>query len=236
VAEARARLGIGDHELVVGAVGTADWRKGADLFLQVAARVRRVAPELAVRFLWVGRSLPHDAVHHRVDVAGLGLGGTVSFVGEVADPGTYLSLMDVFCLTSREDPYPLVCLEAATLGVPVVTFANGGMVELAAADGPEPLLGCVPYLDVEAMADAVVERLVRPDRGAREGARLRAWVLDHHLSAVGARDIGVVLDGLRAEWEAEDGRPEDGTASPGVPGADRTGGEGRAAAAAPGPA
>lgn len=203
VSAARARLGIGDDELVVGAVGTAEWRKGADLFLQVAARVRRLAPELPVRFLWVGRSLPHDAVHQRVDVAGLGLGDVVTFVGEVPDPGTYLSLFDVFCLTSREDPYPLVCLEAATLGVPVVTFANGGMVELAAADGPEPLLGCVPYLDVEAMADALVERLSQPERREREGARLRSWVRRHHLSSDGARDIGVVLDGLRAGWADE---------------------------------
>lgn len=203
VAAARARLGLRGDELVVGAVGTAEWRKGADLFLQVAARVRRLAPELPVRFLWVGRSLPHDAAHQRVDVAGLGLGDVVTFVGEVPDPGTYLSLFDLFCLTSREDPYPLVCLEAATLEVPVVTFANGGMVELAAADGPEPLLTCVPYLDVEAMADAVIEQLTRPEQRARQGARLGARVRAHHLSSVGARQIGAVLDELRTEWAAE---------------------------------
>lgn len=201
---ARRQLGLTGDELVVGAVGTADWRKGADLFLQMAARVRRQAPDLPVRFIWVGRSLPHDAIHQRVDVAGLGLGDVVTFVGEVPDPGTYLSLMDLFCLTSREDPYPLVCLEAATLGVPVVTFANGGMVELAAASGDEPLLGCVPYLDVEAMADAVVERLRDREAREREGARLRDWVVDHHLSAVGAADIGRVLDGLQAAWERAD--------------------------------
>lgn len=212
VEAARNRLGIGAHELVVGAVGTADWRKGTDLFLQMAARVRRIAPELPVRFLWVGRSLPHDLVHQRADLAGLDLADHVTFLGEVPDPGTYLSLFDAYCLTSREDPYPLVCLEAATLGVPVVTFDNGGMVELAGADPPEPLLTCVPYLDVEAMAEQVVELLGDPERRTRQGSRLQAWVRGHHLSDVGARDIGEVLDRLRARWRAED-RLEEGAPS-----------------------
>lgn len=198
VARARARLGIGPDELVVGGVGTADWRKGADLFLQMVALVRRRAPELPVRFIWVGRSLEHDALHHRHDIAALGIADAMTFVGEVPDPGSYLGMMDLFCLTSREDPYPLVCLEAGALGVPVVSFANGGMVELAAAGGDEPLLDILPYLDVEAMADRVIALAADEGRRRRSAERLQQWVVDHHLSAVGAADVGMVLDDLLA--------------------------------------
>jgi glycosyltransferase involved in cell wall biosynthesis len=198
VASARTGLGIGPDELVVGAAGTADWRKGADLFLQVAARVRRIAPDLPVRFVWVGRVMEHEGAGHRHDVEAAGLDDHVTFVGEVADPASYVSQVDVFCLTSREDPFPLVCLEAGALGVPVVTFANGGMVELAAAGDAEPLLAAVPYMDVEAMADAVVGLLRDRDAARRAGARLQDWVVDHHLSDVGAAEIGELVDRLIA--------------------------------------
>ena len=193
VRRARAALGLADDELVVGCMGTADWRKGTDLFLQMAALVRRRAPELKVRFVWVGARPEWEAIGHNADVAGLDLGDIVTFAGEVADPASYLRLMDVFCLTSREDPYPLVCLEAGALGVPVVSFDNGGMQELAMASGEEPLLTRIPYLDVEGMADAVIERLASPSLRTSEGARLQEWILDKHLAERGAPDIGLVM-------------------------------------------
>ncbi len=194
---ARRSLGLADGELVVGSMGTADWRKGTDLFLQMAALVRRRAPELKVRFVWVGRRPEWEAIGHNADLAGLELEDIVTFTGEVADPASYLSLFDLFCLTSREDPYPLVCLEAGALGVPVISFDNGGMSELAEADGIEhPLLTRLPYLDVEGMTDAVIERLREPESRAAEGARLQDWVLDKHLSQRGAADVGVVVADL----------------------------------------
>lgn len=195
VEAARAALGLRPGELVVGAVGTADWRKGPDLFLQVAARIRRVVPELPVRFVWVGRTMPHIQDGHDLDVQRAGLTDVVTFTGEVPDPASYLSLFDVLCLTSREDPYPLVCLEAALLGVPIVTFANGGMVELAEADGEgAPLLAVVPYLDVEAMADELTVLLRDRDRASAAGERLAAWVSAHHVTSIGAAALAEAID------------------------------------------
>jgi len=194
---ARASLRLADGELVVGSMGTADWRKGTDLFLQMAALVRRRAPELKVRFVWVGKRLEWESLAHRADVGGLDLDDIVTFTDEVSDPASYLSLFDVFCLTSREDPYPLVCLEAGALGVPVVSFDNGGMRELAIADGVErPLLTRIDYLDVEGMADAVIGLLRDPEGRAASGDRLRDWVVDKHLSPVGAADVGGVVTDL----------------------------------------
>lgn len=208
VAAARAELGLAPGELVVGAAGTADWRKGTDLFLQLAARVRRDAPDLPVRFVWVGRTLDHHQDGHEADLALADLGDRVTFTGEVPDPESYMRHLDVFCLTSREDPYPLVCLEAALLGVPVVTFDNGGMAELAIADGADdPLLTAVPYLDVEAMAAAVIDLLRAPDDARRSGARLGAWVAERHVSEVGAAELASVIDAALAAGPAVAGAP-----------------------------
>ncbi len=196
---ARARLELTDDELVVGAVGTADWRKGTDLFLQMAARVARTAPDLRVRFVWIGHQVEHFEGGHAADVAAADLDGRVTFTGEVPDPASYMRHFDVFCLTSREDPYPLVCLEAALLGVPIVTFANGGMVELGRADGDDdPLLAAVGYLDVEAMADEVVALLRDRERARRTGSRLRSWVADRHVTEVGAAELADVIEHVHA--------------------------------------
>jgi len=60
--------------------------------------------------------------------------------------------MDIFALTSREDPFPLVMLEAAAMEVPMICFGKSG-------GGPEFAAGgagiVVPYLDVRAFASEV---------------------------------------------------------------------------------
>ena len=57
----------------------------------------------------------------------------------------YFSIFDVFALMFREDPFPLVCLEAALLEKPNLCFARaGGASELVESDSGF----VVPYLDL----------------------------------------------------------------------------------------
>ncbi len=185
-AEVRAQVAIPPSAHLVGGSGSIIWRKGPDLFVQMAAEVRRSRPELDVQFVWVGgpgdEPLPMEQ-----DIAGLGLTGRVHFVGEVSDPADLFAGLDVFCLPSREDPYPLVMLEAAALGVPVVSFPNGGVVEFAGTDDPaERRAVVVPYLDVVAMAAEVI-RLLEGDGERRAlGERGQRRVLAEHTVEVGA--------------------------------------------------
>jgi len=76
-------------------------------------------------------------------------------------------------LVSREDPFPLVCLEAASLGKPIVCFDKaGGMPEFVEDD-------CgfiVPYLDTEAMAEKIIELIKNPELRQRLGERARKKV------------------------------------------------------------
>jgi glycosyltransferase involved in cell wall biosynthesis len=159
----RLRLGIPPDALLVGGVGTMDWRKGPDLFVQLAAMVTRRLSDRDIRFVWVGGD--SDGPNRGglvVDAQRLGLGDRISFIGPLDRPAELFAAMDVFALTSREDPFPLVMLEAASAGVPLVCFAGGG----GAPEFAIPDAGLVsPYLDVADMAESVIRLLQQDDNG-----------------------------------------------------------------------
>ncbi|MEL7210868.1 MAG: glycosyltransferase family 4 protein, partial [Actinomycetota bacterium] len=158
---------------VVGAVGTGDWRKGIDLFVQTAARVvaRSGRPPM---FVWVGPLVDEDRVRHDIEAAGLG--GHVLLVGPVPDAGAWYPAFDVLVSTAREDPFPLVGLEGGGAGRPIVAFASGGLRELL-AHGRGIV---VDALDVAGLADAVLDLLADPGRASELGGRLARHVQARH--------------------------------------------------------
>lgn len=211
--ELRRVLGIPDGAAVIGGSGSVIWRKGPDLFVQLVAAVRRRRPDLDLHGVWVGGG-GDEPVPVDQDALGLGLEGLVHFVGELEHPADLIAGLDVFCLTSREDPYPLVMLEAAALGVPVVAFANGGVVEFAgeAADRDARRAAVVPYLDVGALADEVAALLDDPDRRGALAERGRDRVLTEHAVEVAAPALYEEILSLLA---ADDGHV-DLTTAPGT--------------------
>ncbi len=181
-AELRRGLGIPRTAQVVVGSGTIDWRKGPDLFVQLATEVRRRSPEGArpVHFVWVGGKLDGvDWVRVRSDLRQSGA-DHVHFTGHQADPRPWFHLADVFALTSREDPFPLVCLEHAALGTPVTAYSSSGIGALLRQAGAESARGVIPYLDVGAMAERIIDLLDDPTHRAQVGADLRALVTDRY--------------------------------------------------------
>ncbi|MFN8016924.1 MAG: glycosyltransferase family 4 protein [Acidimicrobiales bacterium] len=185
-----------DASLVVGC-GTVDWRKGADLFVQLACEVRRRHAE-PVHFMWVGgdlRSADWERVRSDRDRAGA---DHVHFVGVQPDPVPWFAAADAFALTSREDPYPLVALECAALGVPIVTYENGGIPELLVAAGPEAATGIVPHLDVGGLADRLIAFLDDERLRRAAGRSLAAQVAAAHDVRVAApklwADLAALID------------------------------------------
>lgn len=191
----REQLGIPEGALVVGGAGTRQWRKGTDLFVQVVDTIRRLRPDLDVHGVWAGGADPFgDAPPAADDARAMGIGHRFHVLDGYTSAAATLGAFDVFCLTSREDPFPLVMLEAAWLSLPIVAFDNGGVRELAAAGGGDPLVTVTGYLDVDGFADATVTLLDDADRRSLEGRRLRRWVEEHHVADHGAP---LLLDDLR---------------------------------------
>lgn len=185
IEQRRRELRIPSNAAIVLGAGTVDWRKGPDLFVQLACEVRRRERE-PVAFVWVGGDLRSpDFERVRADAQRAGA-DHVHFVGVKPDPVPWFALADVFALTSREDPFPLVALECAAMGTPIVTYRNGGIPELLEAAGSEAAAGVVDHLDVGALADRVIALLDSPRLADRAGAQLRSRVLAEHDVTVAA--------------------------------------------------
>ncbi len=144
----RADHSYDPSEIVVGCCGTVELRKGADLWRAAARRVldRVDLDGRRLRFVWVGGLADPSLAEAEPGI---------EFLGPSSNPYPHLLRFDIATLPSRDDPFPLVVLEAMTLGTPVVAFGVGGVPEQIGDAGL-----VVPAGDVEAFADAL-ERLIR---------------------------------------------------------------------------
>jgi glycosyltransferase involved in cell wall biosynthesis len=159
-AEMRNLLGAGSDDLIVAGIGYGDRRKGIDMWPGLIRRVLTECPDTL--FVWAGRieeSIAR-AINEELDRAGIG--DRLRLPGNLQPLQPLYAAADVFVLSSREDPFPNVVLEAMAHGLPVVAFeASGGITGLIQETGSKLL----PFEDIDAMAREVV-RLLR-DKDAR---------------------------------------------------------------------
>ncbi|MFH1116458.1 MAG: glycosyltransferase family 4 protein [Pseudomonadota bacterium] len=173
--EVRKELGIPEDSLIVLACGLAGLRKGTDLFVDVARHVLNLGKSKHIHFIWVGDAQSWNTDNRYQEDAGP-FYGYVKFVGETPDPERYFVASDVFLLSSREDPCPLVSMEAIEYGLPVIAFDGaGGAPELFKYG-----FGVVvPYLDTQRMARETIRLL---SFSSREKSHRRVGALSKELS------------------------------------------------------
>ncbi|WP_248580525.1 glycosyltransferase [Nocardioides sp. InS609-2] len=150
------------HEVVVGSCGAVEHRKGVDLWLRAARSAIAGEGGARLRFVWVGDGDPP------VEAAGQ---PQVEFAGASANPYAAMRGFDIMTLPSRDDPFPLVVMEAMMLAKPVVAFDVGGVAHQLGDTGVLVEAG-----DVEAFARSVGDLAADPARRASLGraARRRA--------------------------------------------------------------
>ncbi len=149
-------LGLVDDSkpFIVGGAGSVILRKGYDLFVAVANEVKRQAPDLNIVFNWVGKiSNRKTKIEIEYELQKAGLQEVVFFLGEKEEPFNFFKQFDVFLMISREDPFPLVCIEVASLGKPIICFDGAtGTQEILRKGGGK----IVPYLSIYDMAMEVI--------------------------------------------------------------------------------
>jgi predicted HAD superfamily hydrolase/glycosyltransferase involved in cell wall biosynthesis len=165
--------------------GTVEMRKGFDLFCIVAAKLKARGRK-DFRFYWIGRDTETDLIANDViqlhDVADV-----VEFMGVKEYPRDFFAWGDIYLCPSREDPYPLVCMEAAECDMPVICFDEkaGGMHSFVEENAGV----VVPYLDTEAMTNAVINFLDDEPRRIAYGRTAHKKVIERHYVDVIAPQI-----------------------------------------------
>jgi glycosyltransferase involved in cell wall biosynthesis len=169
-ASARARLGCGGSDLLVGYVGRMIEAKG--IFTMADAAERLLAAEASVRMLWMGDGEASESLRARI-----ARGGHASrhrFLGWEADLAPLYPALDILAVPSLyPEPFGRVSVEAQAVAVPVVSSLAGGLPEtfLPGRTG----LGVEPG-DAAGLAEAILALARDPERRLRLGAAGREWV------------------------------------------------------------
>jgi glycosyltransferase involved in cell wall biosynthesis len=122
---ARKHLSLSEEDIVFVFVALGHFeRKGLPLLLEAVEKV----DDERVQLLVVG-GRPALVNHFRRQANGLGIGDRVRFVGMQTDVRPFLHASDVFVLPSAYEAFPLVALEAAAAGLPLLVTALHGVEE-----------------------------------------------------------------------------------------------------------
>lgn len=194
-----ARLGLPAGEPLVVNVARLVPEKAQDLLVDAFARVRERLPgaHLAI----AGERGPAEPAV-RAAVERHDLDGAVHLLGFRDDVRDVLAAADVFAFSSLSEGSPGAVVEAMVVGVPVAAFAIPPVVELTEGERHAHL---APPGDVAALADAVVEASVAPDRATRAGAT-RAWARERYALPSVAERLGDLLEARARNASREAGR------------------------------
>lgn len=187
-----APFGIPDDALLVGLCGHGDIRKGVDLVVPLARLLPAEVAGRELHIVWIGALAPeYPRELALADARRAGVSERLHFTGVTPAPAEWLSLIDVHALLSREDPFPLVVMEAAAHGVPTVAFRDaGGAVEFIQDDAGT----CAPFLDLPAFAASLVELLENEEMRSAKAASARARVHARHVPEVVLPRIAQVIE------------------------------------------
>ncbi|MEO7841488.1 MAG: glycoside hydrolase family 99-like domain-containing protein [Anaerolineales bacterium] len=173
----REKLGLdSDKTLIIGCGLGMPFRKGADLFIELADILCRQG-RTDVHFYWIGgfehsESDPRHGMwaEHQARLTKNNLGDVVTFLGFKENFKEYFQAADIFVLPSREDSLPLVAIEAAKYSLPLICFAEaGGTPDLVGDDAGF----VVPFEDITTMAERVLKLVDEQDLRSAMGKRAR---------------------------------------------------------------
>lgn len=119
---ARSDLGLKGYSKVFLGSGYGDYRKGFDLFVELASLASKENTEDV--FVWVGAVEPSLLAETKKMIQSCG--SNLVLIGHLDDPSVAYRAADGFILSSREDPFPSVLLEADAAGLMLFGFSSGG--------------------------------------------------------------------------------------------------------------
>jgi L-malate glycosyltransferase len=190
----RRRLGIGEHDVVIGTVCRLfdDHKRVTDL-IEAFARLATDHPR--ARLLIVGSGPDRGLMESAAERCRFG--SRVHFVGRQVPADPYYAIMDVFALVSSREAFGLVAAEAMHAGIPVVATSVGGLGEIV-VDGstgflvhprrPDELAGVLRKL----VTDAALRQRMGDAGKARAAAE---YSVERYVSQVEALYLELATEG-----------------------------------------
>ncbi|HEY1903200.1 MAG TPA: glycosyltransferase family 4 protein [Terracidiphilus sp.] len=170
----RRRLKLPLEAPVVGFVGRLTRDKGVPELIAAFDAILRSEPRahlLLVGWFDAAEDALGDGVRARIASH-----PRIHCTGFVADTAPYYRAMDVMVLPTWREGFPNVVLEAAATGIPVVTTQCTGSRDSVV---PEVTGLLIPPGYPQAISEAVLTLLRKPERRRRMGRAARAWVCTH---------------------------------------------------------
>lgn len=168
-ASVRAQYGIKENETLILGIGGGVWTKGPDLFLQSILYAR--LQNNTVKGMWAGlaqNGTEDTRMAHDVSLAGLK--EHITLLPKVDNPFELLAACDIFFMSSREESYSLVVLEAAMMKKAILYFEGvGGPDEFVEADFGVK----IPYYRTDMAAEAICQLASSAEKRATMGKRAR---------------------------------------------------------------
>lgn len=176
-------------EPIVLFLGRITSQKGPEYFLEAAARVARVRPD--VKFVVAGAG---DRLGETIELAAkLGLARCTHFTGFLsgADVERMYAMADVYVMPSVSEPFGIAPLEAMALDVPVIVSRQSGVSEVLKSALK------VDYWDVQGIAEKILAVLAYPDlsRTLQEEGRAEALAMRWDAPAAKLKDAYASLVG-----------------------------------------
>jgi len=198
--EIRQEFGLTESQFVIGTVANFRPQKDYPNLLGAIRHLREL--KVPVTVIAVGQGPDESTIRHLSEK--MGLSSQVIFTGFRDDATAILGACDAFVLASQWEGLPVAVMEAAALGLPIVSTAVGGVLEEFAPDTHALL---VPPKNPEALARAIAIVATQPERRAALGTA--------------AREVAQRFDVRRSVAHIEDlyarlGGPSSGNGSPAI--------------------
>lgn len=168
-----------DVKIIVGS-GWVQIRKGVDLFVAVARYIKELYNGKC-KFIWVGEGFDPDndlaySVYLDREIEYSGLGDDFIFLEHQKNLDNIFSIADVFCLSSRMDPFPNVAIDALSHDLHIACFDDAsGTAEFLRKHNANCTI--VDFVDTYKLAEGIVNYL--QSNSKKEGINKK--LLEEHL-------------------------------------------------------
>jgi len=187
----KEKYNLPTDKILVGGCGNAEWRKGIDLFTQIANQIENTIAD-KFHFVWIGvkkEGMYFEQIQY--DIQKMGIENSITFIEPTPEALQLIDCLDIFTIVSREDPFPLVMLEAALLEKTIIGFdKTGGCSEFLRED-------CgvlVPYLDTSAMANGIIRLIGNQIYAKQLGKNARKKVVEQYSFEKSVEKLLTVLE------------------------------------------